>query len=281
MTTLSAPFQWFGGKGILKSKLLPLIPGGGAPYCEPFAGAASIFFARKPAPVEILNDLDGDIVNFFRVMQDAQQFRELRRRLLWTPYARDEFLRAVEALNDPDAPAIDRAWAFFVGQNQGFAGKLAKNAKRADWSVHIARKAAWPSLVKKLELFRERLLGCQIDNDDAIRVISRYDRDDAVFYVDPPYVISTRKMRNYASELDDAYHVALIDTLLNVRGSVVLSGYDHEIYHRLDDAGWVRTEFKVVSSVPNSARAFDGRPSRAEVVWRNPAAVARKLAESK
>lgn len=274
-------FQWFGGKGLLMSKLLPLIPEGGMPYCEPFAGAASIFFARKPAPVEILNDLDGDIVNFFRVMQDEKQFRELRRRLLWTPYARAEFLRAIEILNDRNASAIDRAWAFFVGQNQGFAGKLAKNAKRADWGVNIAKKLAWPSRVKKLELFRERLLGCQIDNDDAIRVISRYDRDDAVFYVDPPYILSTRKGINYSNEPNDAYHIKLIDTLLNVRGSVVLSGYDHEIYHRLDDAGWVRTEFKVVSSVPNSARAFDGRPSRTEVVWRNPVAVARKLAESK
>ncbi len=274
-------FQWFGGKGLLRSKLLPLIPEGGMPYCEPFAGAASILFARKPAPIEVLNDLDGDIVNFFRVMQDEKQFRELRRRLLWTPYARAEFLRAIEILNDRNASAIDRAWAFFVGQNQGFTGKLAKNAKRADWSAHTARKTAWPSRVKKLELFRERLLGCQIDNDDAIRVISRYDRDDAVFYVDPPYILSTRKGINYSNEPNDAYHIKLIDTLLNVRGSVVLSGYDHEIYHRLDDAGWVRTEFKVVSSAPNSARAFDGRPSRTEVVWRNPVAVARKLAESK
>jgi DNA adenine methylase len=278
---LSTPFQWFGGKGNLKSKLLPLIPGGGVPYCEPFAGAASVFFARKPAPVEILNDLDGDVVNFFRVMQDAQQFRELRRRLLWTPYALEEFLRAVEILNDGNAPAIDRAWAFFVGQNQGFAGKLSKNAKRADWSVHIARKAAWPSRVKKLELFRERLLGCQIDNDDAIHVISRYDRDDAVFYVDPPYVLSTRKMRNYASEPDDAYHVALIDTLLDARGAVVLSGYEHDIYHKLDEAGWVRTEFKVVSVTPNAASTTNGRPPRTELVWQNPAAIARLRAESR
>jgi len=96
---LRAPVQWVGGKGQMIAKLMPLVPEGGEPYCEPYMGAASLFFARDQAPVEVLNDFDGDLVNLFRCLQDKDSFDELRHRLMWTPYARAEFARAQAVLD--------------------------------------------------------------------------------------------------------------------------------------------------------------------------------------
>lgn len=99
-------------KGNMLSKLLPLIPAGGRPYCEPYAGAASVFWSRDPAPVEVLNDLDDRIVNLFRVLQDREQFEELRHRIMWTPYARAEFGRALDILKTGSDDPVERAGAF-------------------------------------------------------------------------------------------------------------------------------------------------------------------------
>jgi DNA adenine methylase len=129
-----APFRWPGGKGNLVKWLIQYVPEGHI-YVEPFAGAASVFWhLPNPFPVEVLNDLDGDIVNLYRVLQDKAKFEELAHRLIFTPYARAEFARALQIAKDPKASDIDRAWAFFVKQNQGFGGK-ANNV--GDWGREI------------------------------------------------------------------------------------------------------------------------------------------------
>ena len=119
---LRAPFQWFGGKSHMLPKLLPLIPAGGRQYCEPYAGAASLFWSRDPAPVEVLNDLDDRIVNLFRVLQDRAQFDDLKHRIMWTPYARAEFGRALDILKTGSDDPVELAWAFFVALTLGFGG---------------------------------------------------------------------------------------------------------------------------------------------------------------
>jgi DNA adenine methylase len=118
---LRSPIRYYGGKGTMVRKLLKLVPDGGEPYVEPYCGGASLFFAREPAPVEVLNDLNEEVVNLFRVFQDKASFEELRHRLMWTPYARKEFERALEVSEDSDP--VTRAWATFVKLNQGFSGK--------------------------------------------------------------------------------------------------------------------------------------------------------------
>jgi DNA adenine methylase len=120
--SLRAPVQWYGGKGNMVAKLLPLIPETHL-YCEPYGGAGSLLFAREPAPVEVYNDLCGGLVNLFRTLQDPRRFKRLQHRLHHTLYSREEFCLALDTLKDPVASPDDRAWAFFVAQNQGFSGK--------------------------------------------------------------------------------------------------------------------------------------------------------------
>ena len=239
-----APFQWAGGKGKLARWIIRYVPRGNI-YVEPFAGAASVFW-HLPAPfsVEVLNDLDDDVVNLYRVLQDKFRFEELSHRLISTPYARAEFMRAIQIAKDHTATDIDRAWAFFVKQNQGFGGK-AKGA--GDWGRIInttcngmAQNASqWRSRLSLLSFWHERLSRVQIDCIDGIACIKYWDTPETVFYIDPPYAPDTRRTRRlYKNEPDLAYHECLVKTILAVKGKVMLSCYDHPVYSPLTKAGW-------------------------------------------
>jgi len=270
------------------AKLTLLVPSGGKPYCEPFCGAASLFFSRQPAPVEVLNDLDGDVVNVFRCLQNKDTFEELRHRLMWTPYARAEFERALETLKEPSADKITRAWAFMVARNQGFSG-LADTVGRWGRAFVSTLGAArttnrWVMRLCMLDAWRWRLMRVQIGCRDALEVIKYWDNHDAVFYCDPPYVHETRvkgATNVYAHEMSEEQHRALVDTLLNVSGAVVLSGYEHPVYWPLENAGWERTEFKTSCHAASRGRgtAIRGEGAatslvpRTEIVWRNKRAV--------
>jgi DNA adenine methylase len=239
-----APFRWAGGKGKLATWIVQYIPVGQI-YVEPFAGAASVFW-HLPSffPVEVLNDLDGDIVNLYQVLQDKGKFEELAHRLIFTPYARAEFARALQIVKDPNATDIDRAWAFFVKQNQGFGG-IAQT--EGSWGRIInttcngmAQNAShWRSRLKLLSFWHERLSRVQIDCIEGIECIKYWDTPETVFYIDPPYVADTRKDRRlYKNEPDFAYHERLVETILAAKGKVLLSCYDHPVYAPLAKAAW-------------------------------------------
>lgn len=284
---LRAPFMWFGGKGAMIAKLAPLIPAAGRPYCEPYAGAASMFFSRDPAPVEVLNDLDDRIINLFRVLQDREQFEELKHRILWTPYALAEFGRAMDILKTGSDDPAERAWAFFVAMNQGFSGRAPSTI--GSWSRAFKSNAGmagttnrWIMRQTMMDAWRWRLLRCQIDSRDALEVIRYWDNREAVFYLDPPYHHDTRKDKAvYTVEQYHAHHVALVETILTCQGAVVLSGYDHPVYQPLVDAGWEVTRFETVCHAAGKTRgsglqgdgAAKAKVPRTEVVWRNPRAV--------
>ena len=283
---LRAPIQYYGGKGNLLSKLLPLIPPGGAPYVEPYLGGGSVFFARDPAPVEVVNDLDNDVITLMRAFQDRTMFANLRHRLMWTPYARSEFIRAIEILNNPNSPPLDRAWAKFVGCNQGMSGK---HFTEGNWSRKFvsnqgcaANVNSWLMRLSMLDAWRWRLMRAQIDNRDALEVIRYWDCEDAVIYCDPPYVLDTRASSgDYKHEASDDHHKQLVETLLACKGAVVLSGYDHPIYQPLADAGWDVTRINTACHAAGRVRGSELRGEgaakqhvpRTEVVWRNPKAV--------
>ena len=121
----NAPFSWFGGKGRTWRYVLPHFPTAKV-YVEPFAGAASIFFnmPEKKYPVVVLNDLHDGIITLFRVLQDKASFDALQHKLCFTPYSRAEFCRALDLINSGDyIDDVEKAWAFFVTQNQGFNGE--------------------------------------------------------------------------------------------------------------------------------------------------------------
>lgn len=290
MERLHAPVRYFGGKGSRVAQLLRLVPPGGRPYAEPYCGSAALLFARDPAPVEVLNDRDERIVNLFRCLQNRETFEELRHRLMWTPYARAEFARALTIMQKGSPDPVEQAWAYFVVQNQACFPGSVRDVTPGEWSrtwmssSGMAKTTSkWLMRLSQLDAYRWRLLRVQIDCRDALEVIASWDHPDAVWYVDPPYHPETRRSGRYAHEMTAADHDRLITQLLACAGAVVLSGYDHPAYRRLDEAGWSRVEYETSCQaiVRRRDSAYCGSGSvrrlapRTEVVWRNPVATAR------
>jgi len=259
--------------------LLPLIPVGGNPYTEAYLGSGAVLLNRAPAKTEAVNDLDGNIVNFFRVLQKRDSYEELKYRLRYTPYSYAEFRRAHEILaQGVNAHPVDRAWAFFVIQNQGFSGVPYTRS----WAFSMIKNhgARFRTNVASLDLFVERLRSVHIEQGDALEFLPRWDTPNAVHYLDPPYVRDMRVDPNlYRYEMPDDHHVQLVSLILSLKGAVVLSGYPNRIYCALEEAGWARydKERPLWMSNVNPDRGYRverKRFYRTESVWLNPKAQA-------
>ena len=277
----ATPFPWLGGKSRMVNTILPLLPSH-ATYVEPFSGAANILLAKKPSQVEVLNDACGLLVNFFRVLQDPAQRLALLDRLQWTPYARMEYARALEHLDDPDP--VMKAWAFFTAQCQGISGSGSlggRNANNWGYSRTVDQAQSFRGHVEKLPAIAQRLLEVHIEHGDGVGVIRRWDAPDTLFYVDPPYADSTRTNKSgrasYHREIDDDGQQTLVDALLRLQGGAILSGYRTPLYQPLEDAGWERREFAMDLSAAARVRTFDPmsaagkeKRKRIECLWLSP-----------
>lgn len=236
-------FGWYGGKFSHLDWLLPLLPDAHH-YCEPFAGSAAALLNRPPAMVETYNDIDGEVVNFFRVLRD--QKAELIEAIGLTPFSREELYVAVCTNGEP-LSAVERARRFFVRARQtrtGLAqtssvGRWAncKNTSRAGMSGVVSR---WLGSIEALPAIAERLLRVQIENRPAEDVIALYDSPSTLFYCDPPYVHATRgDSKAYGFELDDSEHKSLAAMLKKRAGKVAISGYRCPLMDELYK-GWRR-----------------------------------------
>lgn len=258
-------FGWYGGKYSHLDWLLPLLPEA-RQYCEPFGGSAAVLLNRRPAPVETYNDLDGEVVNFFRMLRDKKG--ELVEAIGLTPFSREEFSIVCER-GGPATSDLERARRFFVRARQvrtGLAqtaslGRWAncRNTSRAGMSGVVSR---WLGSVDQLPAIAERLLRVQIENRPALEVIDLYDDPETLFYCDPPYVHATRgDSKAYGFEMSDHEHHRLAERLHRARGKVALSGYRGDLYDRLY-ADWRR-----IDAPPKVCHSI--KKQRSEVLWVN------------
>ena len=238
-------FGWYGGKYSHLDWLLPLLPEA-THYCEPFGGSAAVLINRQPSPVETYNDLDGEVVNFFRVLREQKD--ALVEVIGLTPFSRAEFEAAI---NEPtaDLSELERARQFYIRTRQVRTG-LAQKASSGRWAHCLLTSRAgmagavsrWLGAVEDLPLIAQRLLRVQIECAPAIEVINRYDSEETLFYCDPPYPHGSRGDANaYAYEMTDQQHRKLADVLCKVKGKVVLSGYQCELMDELY-GDWRRIE---------------------------------------
>jgi DNA adenine methylase len=259
-------FGWYGGKFSHLDWLLPLLPRCHH-YCEPFAGSAAVLLNRAPSPVETYNDLDGEVVNFFRVLRDDGE--ALARAIGLTPFSREEF--ALACTLDSALPPVERARRFYVrarqvrtGLNQTASiGRWAncKNTSRSGMSGVISR---WLGGVEVLSEIAERLIRVQIENRPAIDVIRLYDSPTTLFYCDPPYAHETRgDAKAYRYEMTDAEHDELATVLNSAKGKVAFSNYDCGLLNDL----YPSPKWRKVVSPPKTNHATKGR--RTEVLWTN------------
>lgn len=250
-------------------------------YVEAFGGGASVLLRRKRAIIEVYNDLDREVVNFFQVLRERPH--ALIRAIALTPFAHAEQKMSMEPTNDP----VEAARRFYVRSHLTISGPTAqwnsgwrrqtKVSKRENGKGAMSPAAKTFMRTENLWQVAERLRGVCIEEMDALDLIRRYDRPETLFYVDPPYVHSTRvRMTNhaYAYEMTDDQHRELAAVLHGCRGMIVLSGYNCELYEDLF-GDWQRID-RDFRTNGNAGRLAT------ESIWLNPAtvdALARQEAE--
>ncbi|MCM1298219.1 MAG: DNA adenine methylase [Firmicutes bacterium] len=202
-------------------------------YCEPFFGSGAVFFNKKHVYTETINDIDGNIVNLFRVCREHPD--KLAQLIEMTPFARDEFQACYEKSDDP----IEQARRTIVRFHQSFGtSNSSKNSWKNTQTAGGPRCATmWNYLPNAIAECASALKEAQIENTDAVELIRRYNDKDTLIYCDPPYLQSIRRKNIYAYEMDEAKHIELLNVLKESKSKVVISGYDNELYNR-ELKGW-------------------------------------------
>ena len=258
-------FGWYGGKFSHLDWLLPLLPNTHN-YCEPFSGSGAVLLNRTPSKVETYNDIDGELVNFFKVLRDQPE--ELTRMISLTPFSREEFHKAISGslarLGD-----LERARRFYVRARQARTG-LAQTATLGRWANCRDTSRAgmsgvvsrWLGGIDALPEIGERLMRVQIENRPAVDVIRTYDSKDTLFYCDPPYLHDTRgDSKAYGFEMDESEHIDLAGALLSCKGKVAISGYRNALMDKLYK-GWKRFD-----ASPKNCHSV--KQVRQECLWMN------------
>jgi DNA adenine methylase len=244
--------------------ILPLLPAHHH-YVSVFGGPGADLLAKPRSRVETFNDIDGDIVGFFRVLAGPSTRRSLCRRIEATAYSRREYESASRVLRTKGPDPVTRAWAFLVAANQARVGVAAVSpkARASDWG-YVRRgtspAAVWPRLPDRLEAVAARFRGVQIENRPWEDVLRRYDGPDTLFFLDPPYLPSTRKCEVYRHEMTEGDHRRLLGTVVRLRGRVVLTGYASPLYDAYL-SGWN------VTRIRSKCQIARDKPLREEVIW--------------
>lgn len=265
---MKPPFAYYGGKTTLADQIAALLPEH-SHYVEPFAGSLAVLLAKTRSEMETVNDLDGDLMTFWRVLRDRPE--DLTHVCALTPHARAEHQSAYDLEASTDE--LERARRVWVLLTQGRGGTL----RRTGWRFYRDPAGSTYSFPEYLNAYAERMLpaaerlaGVSLEARDALEVIRDYGKHpNVLLYVDPPYLASARNSTNYRHEMGGAAeHEAMLDALAECEASVVLSGYDSPLYRRKLD-NWTRVDIKAWTGngIRNGATKADG--NRVEVLWSN------------
>ncbi len=276
MANLTQPIKWHGGKGAFNGKLAKWIISLMPPhthYVEPYFGGGSVLLHKNPEGVsEVVNDLDGNLSSFWRVLQDPEMFEQFRRRVEATPFCEGQFAdaKAVLAESKEDSPTLDIAVAFFIRARQSRQGlmkdfaTLSRNRTRRGMNEQVS---SWLTAIDGLQDVHARLKRVVILNRDATDVITSQDGPHTCFYLDPPYLHETRATtRDYQYEMTAEQHEALLRRLTGIKGTFLLSGYGNALYERYaTEAEWNCHEFEI----PNNASSRSKKETKTELIWTN------------
>jgi DNA adenine methylase len=239
--------RYYGGKWRIGKWIIDQFPAHSC-YVEPFAGGASVLLQKAPAKHEVLNDINDDVINFFDVLRS--QTGELIRQIQLTPYARQELRRAQFPADNP----LEQARRFYIRSWQSFGSGTGSVKSATGWRFQIGAGdnsranavGSWNS-TDHLWAVAERLKHVQIECDDAYSTIQRFDSSETLFYLDFPYVHTTRyknsKYKGYTHEMTDADHRRFAELARQVQGHVIVSGYPSPLYTELYE-GWTRSQCK-------------------------------------
>lgn len=269
-TKTPAILRWPGAKWRIASWIVSHIPDDHFTYCEPFGGSAAVLLSKSESRAEVYNDVDRNLVNFFRVIRNDRE--GLVRQLRYTPYSRSEYVDCWKKLATQRYDTeLEWARCFAVTVFQARSSMFRANAPTG-WRIWAKESTfsqtpgdQWAQYAERIEAVADRLRRVQMECRPALEVIKGQDSRSTLFYVDPPYLGETRQTKeHYENEMADQAHETLLSVLRGIQGQVLLSGYDSDMYRDLL-CGW-----KVVS---RSSHADTGS-KREEMLWLNPQAEA-------
>jgi DNA adenine methylase len=231
---IKTPITYYGGKQTMLKPIRPLIPPHSI-YTEAFAGGVAVFWDKEPSAVEVLNDLNGELINFYRVLR--LDYDALKTEIEVTIHSRGQHRHAWYIYNNPDFfSKIQRAWAVWVSSKLGFAGQFGsgfgfdRDKARHPLKITNAKQQIDDSLCHRLE-------GVTIDCDDALSVILPYDTADTWHFIDPPYIGAN--MGHYSGMFNEQNLVELLDMLTTIKGKFMLTMYPNDIIKQyVDNHGW-------------------------------------------
>jgi DNA adenine methylase len=256
---IAPPFAYYGGKTRIAARIADLLPDH-EHYVEPFAGSLAVLLAKRPSRMETVNDLDRDLMAFWRVLRDRPV--EIIRACALTPHSRAEHIAAYEATDDE----LERARRLWVLLSQGRSARTTKTGWRftVDPGVGISLPRFLNAYVERMDAVAARLAAVSLECRPALDVIADYGKHPNVcLYVDPPYLAETRSGDGYRHEMPEPeQHRQLLEALRSCRGSIVLSGYDSPLYAEAL-ADWHQSRIGAVSTQGTEASG------RVEVLWSN------------
>jgi DNA adenine methylase len=264
---VNAPFGYFGSKNKIALQLCTHLPPHNC-WVEAFCGSAALTLRKKPAPIEVINDFDNEIVNFFKQLRENGA--ALCEQIELTPYAEQELINAripLDGLND-----LEKARRFLVQSMMAINGVFGEERGGFSYSDsysrhgHDARVNRWNNLPDRLKLVVKRLKDVRIENKDALKLLKKYiNRPATLVYLDPPYL--GKRTNGYEKDAnDESFHRKLLTLANRANCMIFISGYESNLYDQMltEEAGWQRRE------IETSTKGVNGSSyERSEIVWMN------------
>ena len=259
-------FGYYGAKVRIASQIINALPPHNA-WVEAFCGSAALTLAKEPAPIEVINDLDDQIINLFEQLRKNSE--KLISAISLTPYARKEYLIAKYANENVDP--LEKARRFLISTMMTVNGAVGETGAGFSFSQSYTRNGKearvnrWYNLSKRLEKVVERLKSVRVENRDARELLEMFlSKPATLFYIDPPYLM--QRSHHYKHDIDEKFHIELLELSNKAKCMMLISSYDNELYNEMlsPKNGWAKTVIET-----NTADTSGKKYGRKEVLWKN------------
>lgn len=264
---INTPFGYFGSKNKIALQIINKFPPHNC-WVEAFCGSAALTLAKPAAPIEVINDIDGEIVNFFQQLRNNE--KELCRLVSMTPYAREELDNARKIKSQ--ISNLERARIFLIKSMMAINGVFGEQKGGFSYSQSYSRNGRearvnrWYNLPNRLEKVADRLRSVRVENLNAIDLLKKYlNRPATLFYMDPPYLVD----RTNGYEIDAnsiEFHTKLLELAIKAKCMIIISGYKNDLYKNLltPKEGWSSKSIKTITK-----DSLGRSHKRTEIIWMN------------